>query len=307
MAAHHAPHIFVTISAPALAMNTLVAVSAGAATAATVPAPPLAEAELRAINHRFVNAFAMPDGEFIDALTAKDFLLISTSGDWVDRAQHVDRMRQPQAVGRISYDDVSVRLYGAVAVLRGLFEATSEDGKLTRVRYTDVYHWAGSRWQLVSAQNTLLRDGAAKQILTGHAPASAPWRGADPSDDANELTLRVLNANYVRAFRDADVSWYDAHLSDDYSVTNSDGSLHDRARALEEFAKPVFATSIRSFPVDNVRVRRFDKVALIHAENDYVLKDGRTGINRYTDIWHQQADGRWRCVAAHITTFKPVA
>lgn len=285
---------------------SLIVPVAAVAHAAPVPAPAIAEAQLRAINHRFVNAFVVADGEYIDQLTASDFLLTGIHGDWIERTQHVERMRKASVNGSVSYDDVSVRLFGSVAVLHGVFEASGNDGKITRVRYTDVYHWSGSNWRLVNAQNTTLRDGVAKLQQTGKAPVSAQWQGADPSGD-DDVVLRMLNANYVRAFRDADVAWYDAHLSIDYGVINSDGSFHDRARALAEFAKPVFATSIRSFPVDKVRVRRFDDVALIHAENDFELKDGRKGINRYTDIWHKQPDGRWRCVAAHITTHKAVA
>lgn len=286
-------HVFASLIVPVAAV----------AHAAPLPTPVIAEAQLRAINHRFVNAFAVADGDYIDALTAADFLLTGINGDWIERAQHVERMRKASTSGSVSYDDVSVRLFGTVAVLHGVFEASGDDGKLTRVRYTDVYHWGGSNWRLVNAQNTVLREGIAKRQQTSNAPVAAPWQGADPAGD-EEVVLRMLNANYVRAFRDADVAWYDAHLSGDYGVINSDGSFHDRARALAEFAKPVFATSIRSFPVDKVRVRRFDDIALIHAENDFELKDGRKGINRYTDIWHKQPDGRWRCVAAHITTHK---
>jgi hypothetical protein len=58
-------------------------------------------------------------------------------------------------------------------------------------------------------------------------------------------------------------------------------------------------------PVGHVlRIRCFDDVAIIHAENDYELKDGRTGISRYTDIWVKQIDDAWKCVAAHITVFR---
>jgi hypothetical protein len=61
--------------------------------------------------------------------------------------------------------------------------------------------------------------------------------------------------------------------------------------------------------VGRVRVRRFDDVALIHAENDYELKDGRRGVSRYTDIWVRSDAGasRWRCVAAHITVHRAPA
>jgi hypothetical protein len=43
---------------------------------------------------------------------------------------------------------------------------------------------------------------------------------------------------------------------------------------------------------------------LIDAENDYEMKDERHGISRHIDIWHQQLDGRWLCVSAHITAHK---
>jgi ketosteroid isomerase-like protein len=52
-----------------------------------------------------------------------------------------------------------------------------------------------------------------------------------------------------------------------------------------------------------VQVRRHGDIALIHAANCYELKDGRRGESRYTDIWHRQ-DGRWRCIAAHITSHR---
>ena len=55
---------------------------------------------------------------------------------------------------------------------------------------------------------------------------------------------------------------------------------------------------------DAGRGRRFGDIALIHAENAYERKDRRRGVNRYTDIWRKQADGRWLCIAAHITTHK---
>ena len=119
--------------------------------------------------------------------------------------------------------------------------------------------------------------------------------------------LRLLNEKYVNAFREADVGWYDAHLADDYVVISGDGSFHDRAAALANFARADLRDARwSSFPVDKVSIRRFDDVALIHAENAYELKDGRRGISRYTDIWVKR-DGRWLCVAAHITVHRAPA
>lgn len=101
-----------------------------------------------------------------------------------------------------------------------------------------------------------------------------------------------------------DVAWYDAHLARDYRVVYGDGSLNDRKAALADFAKPTFKTHFASFPVDKVSVRRLGDVALIHAENAHVRIDGRRGVDRYTDIWVKR-DGRWQCVAAHITNHVP--
>jgi hypothetical protein len=60
---------------------------------------------------------------------------------------------------------------------------------------------------------------------------------------------------------------------------------------------------MKSFPTVQVAIRRFGAVALIHAENPYERTDGLKGVNRYTDIWHKR-DGRWICIAAHVTRHK---
>ena len=134
----------------------------------------------------------------------------------------------------------------------------------------------------------------------GVVPAFTPIPRHDGAGD-DLATLRRLNEGYVQAFRDANPAWYDAHMAADYVVTNSDGSFVDRAGALAAFSRPAFATHFLRFPVDQVNIRRFGDVALIEAENAWTMKDGRSGVSRYTDIWHKEKDGRWRCVSAHIT------
>lgn len=273
-----------------------------AAVAAPVPPPEIAETQLRSINHRFVDAFVADDVDFMGALTTEDFLYMGRDGAWLPRADFLARMRKPAPLDGASYEDVRVRLFGPVAVVHGMFKVVLDDGKPVQIRYTDVYSWDGTTWRMVSAQHTSLKDGVTAQQRKGTVPAHAPWQGQDPTGDDLSV-LRTLNENYVQAFRAADVAWYDAHLSPDYVVVYGDGSFHDRAAALADFAQPYFATHIESFPVDAVSIRRYGEVALIHAENDYELKDGRTGVNRYTDIWLKQ-DGKWRCIAAHITVHK---
>ena len=292
-------------TSPIPALYVLSGLVAGAASDSPVPPLGLAELQMRAIDHRFVPVDIDPDGQLLEALTADDFLLTDSDGNWFDRAAFLaqGRRRAPQQDQAV--EDLRVRLFGRVALVHAVFSVTAKDGKATTIRYTDVQVWSGKAWQLVSAQNTLLHDSAAVPLQSGTAPACGSWLGEDPIGD-DDAVLVELNQNYVKAFREADVAWYDAHLTPDYVVTSSDGSFRDRAAALANFAKPTFATQFRSFPVGRVRVRRFDDVALVHAENAYELKDHRRGVSRYTDVWHRR-DGRWLCIAAHITSHQAPA
>lgn len=274
----------------------------GVTQAAPVPEPELAEAQLRAINHRFVGATVDVSGDLMEALTHDDFLLTESDGSWRGRAEFVLRMRRQPALPATASEGMLVRLFGPVALVHGVFTAADDAGRPARVRYTDVHVWSATAWQLVSVQHTPLQGHVEAQARRGTAPAHVAWPGQDPNLDDAGLLL-ALNESYVKAFRDADVAWYAAHLAPDYLVVSSDGSLHDRAAALQRFALPTFATTMRSFPVGKVQVRRFHDVALIHAENAYELKDGRKGVSRYTDIWHKRG-GRWFCIAAHITALQ---
>ena len=290
---------------PIHALIAVAGLAGSAAMAATPPTAAVADAQLRSINHRFVDAFVRPDAAFMSALVDADFVRTTGSGEWQGRDAFVASFREPAGMAGASYDDVRVRVYGDVALVHAVFEALAADGRTRKVRYTDVYRWDGEAWRLVSGQNTTLKDGVPVAIQPGTVPAHAPWQGKDPTGDDMDV-LHALNDSYVDAFRRADVGWYDAHLAPDYVVVSSDGSLRDRAAALANFAEPVFEQAIRSFPVDKVKIRRFGDVAVIHAENAFEMKDGRKGVNRYTDIWRKR-DGRWQCIAAHITTHKPLA
>lgn len=275
----------------------LLVATAAVATAspASAPSPAEADMQLRPIDSRIVDACIAQSLAQCEALVDRDFLFTDIDGAWRQRDAFLARPR----LADIARGAVQVRLFGEVAVLHGTFQ-----GGDMHVRYTHVYAWRGGQWRLVNAQHTPVKVGADSSDDVATAPIIArPWQGVDPEGD-DIAVLTMLNAQYVQAFRDADVAWYDAHLAPDYQVVFGDGSIHGRAAALADFAKPYFADGIAAFPLDQVRVRRFGDAALIHAENAYTLKDGRKGVNRYTDIWVKRA-GRWWCVAAHITVHAP--
>jgi ketosteroid isomerase-like protein len=109
--------------------------------------------------------------------------------------------------------------------------------------------------------------------------------------------LTQLNADYVRSVDEADVAWFDGNLSPDFMNTNPDGSLIDRAAFLAQIGRGAGVTGIR--PHD-VLVRVSGDLAVIHARTTYRTAAGKEDAGRYTDIWARR-DGRWLCVAAHVT------
>ena len=115
-------------------------------------------------------------------------------------------------------------------------------------------------------------------------------------DDMAELER--LNRDYIDAVQGSDVQRFQALLAEDFLNSNPDGSLVDRAGFLAQIARP---PGIRGLAASDVRIRVLGDVAIIHARTSYTIKaDGSTGSGRYTDIW-QRRDGRWQCVAAHVT------
>ena len=115
---------------------------------------------------------------------------------------------------------------------------------------------------------------------------------------ANDVeTLEVLNKGYVDAVQSSDVHWFEEHLTEDFLNTNPDGTLVDRAGFLERIAKPV---GVKGLQPQDVRIRLMGDFAIIHAKTVYRSPDGRAGAGRYTDIWARR-QGRWLCIAAHVT------
>ncbi len=110
-------------------------------------------------------------------------------------------------------------------------------------------------------------------------------------------TLQELNRGYIRSVQAGDVRWFEEHLAEDFLNSNPDGSLVDRPGFLAQIARP---TAISNLQAEEVRIRIIGEVAIIHAGTAYKRPDGQAAAGRYTDIWARR-QGRWLCVAAHVT------
>ncbi len=114
---------------------------------------------------------------------------------------------------------------------------------------------------------------------------------------SDEATLTELNAQYVAAFLAADVEWYREHLADDFVCIESNGEMLDKAEFLRQTAT---GPGVLDYMLQEVRIRRFGDVALIHATGTFTRRDGSSGTSRYTDIY-AKADGIWKVISAQIT------
>jgi ketosteroid isomerase-like protein len=109
--------------------------------------------------------------------------------------------------------------------------------------------------------------------------------------------LSALNRDYIASVQQGDVGRFAELLAEDFLCSNPDGALLDRAQFLQQTARPV---TIRGLVAEDVLIRLFGDVALIHARTRYRTAEGDERQGRYTDVWARH-DGRWRAVAAHVT------
>ena len=109
--------------------------------------------------------------------------------------------------------------------------------------------------------------------------------------------LTALNQDYIASVQRGDVRRFDEILAEDFLCSNPDGTLIDRAQFLEQTARPVTITGLIA---EDVQVRLFGDLALIHARTRYRTANGEERQGRYTDAWARR-DGKWLAIAAHVT------
>jgi ketosteroid isomerase-like protein len=109
-------------------------------------------------------------------------------------------------------------------------------------------------------------------------------------------TLLALNADYIRAFAESDVDWYDEHLTPSFVCTLANGRRIGKTEFLERTTGGPNAYDV-TFDVVDVNI--LGDVALVHGTTHYV-RDGAARSTSYTDVWTR--DGRrWFAVAAQLT------
>lgn len=121
--------------------------------------------------------------------------------------------------------------------------------------------------------------------------------GTDTAARSDHDTLIALNHDYIASVQHGDVQRFQEILADDFLCSNPDASIVDKAQFLEQTGRPVTITRLVA---DDVQIRLFGDVAIIHGRTRYRTADGKQQQGRYTDVWARRGE-RWLAVSAHVT------
>lgn len=112
------------------------------------------ERHLLQLNEQYVRASLTGDVEWFRAHLAHDFVCIESNGSVQFRDGFLRAVGLGSDLSEYRLDDVDVRFYGDVALVRASGSWVSKTRVPGISRYTDVYVYDGAAWKVVSAQIT---------------------------------------------------------------------------------------------------------------------------------------------------------
>lgn len=122
-----------------------------------VPAAAQAAEEVRLLNQAYIIAARDNDARWFRQHMATDVLVILGSGLRYDKQAFLAMVEAaPKRLKALLLRDVGVRVYGPTVQVDADAPWELLDGAKGVSRYIDTYAWIDCRWQVVSAQVTLL-------------------------------------------------------------------------------------------------------------------------------------------------------
>ncbi len=112
------------------------------------------EKRLRLLNEQYVQASLAGDVEWYRAHLAEEFVCIESDGSVLDKNAFLQMTANGSELAEYRLEEVDIRFYGDVALVRATGSWTAKNGTLGMSRYVDVYVQSGDDWKAVSAQIT---------------------------------------------------------------------------------------------------------------------------------------------------------
>jgi len=120
-----------------------------------------AEDSVRALEAARGQALLQADTNALSRLVAPEFVEISRLGQVRTRADNIrDIASGDLKLTAVKYDSLTVRIYGDVAVLRGIADNTGTFRGFPfagRIRYLRIFVRRDGRWQAVAMQQTMMQ------------------------------------------------------------------------------------------------------------------------------------------------------
>jgi uncharacterized protein DUF4440 len=120
-----------------------------------------AEDSVRALEAARGQALLQADTNALSRLVAPEFVEISRLGQVRTRADNIrDIASGDLKLTAVKYDSLTVRIYGEVAVLRGIADNTGTFRGFPfagRIRYLRIFVRRDGRWQAVAMQQTMMQ------------------------------------------------------------------------------------------------------------------------------------------------------
>jgi hypothetical protein len=125
------------------------------------PSPEQTRSQISELNERYIAAARRSDSGWFREHMSGDVVVIQGSGRRLTKPEFLALMRdEPRRFRSLTVRDVTVRVFGSTAQVDADAPWELEDGQRGVSRYIDTYAWLDGRWQVVSAQVTLLPAAA---------------------------------------------------------------------------------------------------------------------------------------------------
>ncbi len=109
---------------------------------------------LHDLNRDYIRSVQMGDVHRFDEILADDFLCSNPDGTLIDRRAFLEQTARAVTIAHLAAHDVTIRLFGDVAIIHARTTFTAPDGRPAAGRYTDVWARRDGRWLTVSAHVT---------------------------------------------------------------------------------------------------------------------------------------------------------
>lgn len=121
------------------------------------PEPAEASAAIWLLNQQYIDAARAGDAPWFNWHLAEDVVVVLGGGARLRKADFLARVRGRAVDYRsLTVRDVTVRVYGLTVQVDADAPFEMEDGNKGVSRYIDTWAWQDCRWQVISAQITLL-------------------------------------------------------------------------------------------------------------------------------------------------------